>query len=206
MHGDSAAGSAGPTARRQEGPERVSRNRHGNAASPRTRGGGETALNVRHIRIVEANLDDPTHGQAVLEMVNAYARDPMGQGQDLPEAVQRDLVAGLRRHPTTMIVLAYDGERPIGVAVCFVGFSTFFARPVVNIHDLSVIPGYRGQGVGRRLLEHVEARARELGCAKLTLEVNAGNVGAQHLYRRFGFSDGTPGGVGAVWFLQKRIG
>jgi ribosomal protein S18 acetylase RimI-like enzyme len=155
---------------------------------------------------VDANLDDPTHRQAVLEMVNAYARDPNGQGRDLPEAVQHDLVAGLRRHPTTMILLAYDGARPVGVAVCFLGFSTFAAKPLINIHDLSVIPGYRGQGVGRRLLERVEARARELGCAKLTLEVSADNVGAQELYRRFGFNDGRPGGVmGGVWFLQKRI-
>ncbi|MDR7417549.1 MAG: GNAT family N-acetyltransferase [Armatimonadota bacterium] len=155
---------------------------------------------------MRANLDDPAHQQAVLAMVNAYARDPMGQGRDLPETVQRDLVPGLRRHPTTLIFLAYDGERPIGVAVCFVGFSTFAARPLVNIHDLSVVAGYRGQGVGRRLLERVESAARELGCAKITLEVNADNVGAQHLYRRFGFRGGGSGDdLNRVWFLQKRL-
>jgi ribosomal protein S18 acetylase RimI-like enzyme len=158
------------------------------------------------IAIVEANLDDPRHHDAVREMVNAYARDPMGQGRDLPEAVLGELVPGLRGHPTTLIMLAYDGGLPVGIAVCFVGFSTFAARPLINIHDVSVIPAYRHRGIGRQLLAAVEARARAMNCVKLTLEVNAANVTAQQLYRRVGFSDGRPdGGMGTVWFLQKRL-
>lgn len=156
--------------------------------------------------VMEADLEDPTHQHAVLWLVNAYARDPMGNGRDLPEDVREKLIPGLRKHPASLIFLAFHGDTPVGIAVCFLGFSTFAARPLINIHDLAVRPEYRQQGVGRRLLERVEAKARELGCCKLTLEVREDNHPAQRLYRTVGFGnvesavEATP-----VRFLEKRL-
>jgi ribosomal protein S18 acetylase RimI-like enzyme len=161
---------------------------------------------MEELTVIEADLANPRHQEAVVHLVNMYARDPMGQGRDLAEDVRRDLISGLRRHPTTLILLALHGDLPVGIAVCFVGFSTFAARPLINIHDLAVTPEYRGQGAGRALLEHIEAKGRALGCDKLTLEVNADNLPAQALYTRCGFGDGKPDGrIGRVWFLQKRL-
>lgn len=157
---------------------------------------------VDDITVLDADLDDPRHARAVVELIAAYARDPMGLGRDLDAGVRAALLDGLRAHPTTMVVLAFDADRPVGIAVCFVGFSTFAARPLVNIHDLAVLPDARGRGVGRRLLEHVEARARARGCCKITLEVLDRNEPALRLYRAFGF--GGDGG-GMTRFLQKRL-
>lgn len=128
----------------------------------------------------------------------------MGGGRDLPVAVRDRLISGLRQHPTSLVFLAFDAATPVGVAVCFLGFSTFAARPLINIHDLAVLPDYRGQGIGSLLLERVEAKGRELGCCKLTLEVRADNHRAQRLYQRFGFG-GVPSEHDTVrnWFLQK---
>jgi GNAT superfamily N-acetyltransferase len=123
------------------------------------------------IRIVEADLSLAEHQEAVLAMVDAYSRDAMGNGKPLDQDVRTRLIPGLRRHPTTLILLAFDGVQPIGAAVCFIGFSSFTAKPIINIHDFVVLPTSRGKGIGRRLLEAVEAKARELGCCKLTLEV-----------------------------------
>jgi ribosomal protein S18 acetylase RimI-like enzyme len=161
---------------------------------------------MQDLVIVEADLENPEHQAAVVAMVNAYARDPMGNGRDLPQDVRHELIPGLRRHPTSLIFLAFDGKEPVGVAVCFLGFSTFAARPLINIHDLAVIPQYRGQGIGRRLLERVEAKGRELGCCKLTLEVRNDNKPAQQLYEKVGFNNGAAA-VGPVrmWFLEKRL-
>jgi ribosomal protein S18 acetylase RimI-like enzyme len=155
--------------------------------------------------IIEADLADPQHQEAVVAMVNAYARDPMGNGQDLPEAVRHALIPGLRQHPTALIFLAFDGEAPVGIAVCFLGFSTFAARPLLNIHDLAVIPEYRGRGVGRRLLEQVEAKGRELGCCKLTLEVREDNHTAQQLYWKVGFQHAASAAGTRTWFLERRL-
>jgi ribosomal protein S18 acetylase RimI-like enzyme len=168
------------------------------------RSGGFDAVTA--VTIIEADLDTPQHQQAIIDLINAYARDPMGSGRDLPADVRDRLIPGLRQHPTTLVFLALDGETPVGLAVCFLGFSTFAARPLLNIHDLAVIPEYRGQGVGRLLLEQVETKGRELGCAKLTLEVRADNHRAQRLYQQVGFGDmPTEGGAVRNWFLQKGL-
>ncbi len=156
--------------------------------------------------IVQADFDNPTHQEAVVRLIDAYAQDPIGLGHELPENVRAALIPGLRRHPATLIFLALSGEDPVGIAVCFLGFSTFAARPLLNIHDLAVLPAYRRQGVGRQLLSQVERKARALGCCKLTLEVKEDNVRAQHLYEKVGFDGIHVGGTGsAMWFLEKKL-
>jgi ribosomal protein S18 acetylase RimI-like enzyme len=139
------------------------------------------------IRIVEADLKLPEHREGVLAMVDAYSMDAMGSGKPLDRDVRRRLIPGLQRHPTTLIFLAFEGKQPVGVAVCFIGFSTFAAEPLVNIHDCLVLPAFRGKSVGRRLLEAVEGKARELGCCKLTLEVMDNNDRALRAYKGAGF-------------------
>ena len=154
--------------------------------------------------IIQANLDDPRHQTHVMEMVRAYARDPMGNGGDLSDDVRTRLIPALRAHPTTLVFLAFDADRPIGIAVCFLGFSTFAARPLVNVHDLHVIEGYRRRGVGAGLLGAVEEKARELDCCKLTLEVLEENAPALSVYERFGLRPrAKPEESGCVFFRQK---
>ena len=127
------------------------------------------------------------HQRDILAMTAAYAEDPMGNGGPLPPDVLERLITGLREHPTTLIFLAYVDEDVVGIATCFVGFSTFTARPLINIHDLAVLPEFRGQGIGRSLLDAVEQGARERGCARVTLEVLENNLRAKQLYEAAGF-------------------
>jgi ribosomal protein S18 acetylase RimI-like enzyme len=138
------------------------------------------------IRIVEADLSLSQHQEAVLAMVDAYSRDPMGNGRPLDSDVRARLIRGLQEHPTTLIFLAFDEDNPVGAAVCFIGFSTFAAKPLINIHDFVVLPAARGKGVGRRLLEAVE-KTRKLGCCKVTLEVMDNNHQALQMYQAAGF-------------------
>ncbi|MEY3775141.1 MAG: hypothetical protein RLZZ129_1921 [Verrucomicrobiota bacterium] len=159
------------------------------------------------LRYLQADLDRPDHQAAVLAMVDAYSRDPMGDGAPLSAEARERLIPGLRAHPTTLVFLAYDGETPVGVAVCFLGFSTFAARPLVNLHDVCVVPTHRNRGVGRGLLAAVEARARELGCCKLTLEVLDQNHRALKTYLAAGFQRYTlQPGAGEAIFLTKKLG
>jgi GNAT superfamily N-acetyltransferase len=154
--------------------------------------------------ITEADLARGDHAQAVVDLIDAYARDPMGNASPLSAEVRAALVPGLRAHPTTLVFLAYRGETPIGVAVCFRGFSTFAARPLVNVHDLAVLPAHRGQGVGRALLAAVEQKARDLGCCKLTLEVQENNQRARRTYAAMGFaqSEHQPAAGGALFYTK----
>jgi ribosomal protein S18 acetylase RimI-like enzyme len=140
------------------------------------------------VEIIEADLNVKQHQQAVVELIDAYARDRMGNGAALAEDVRSALIPGLQKHPITVIFLAFRGTLPIGIAVCFRGFSTFAARPLINIHDLAVLPAHRGYGAGRLLLEAVEGKARSLGCCKVTLEVQENNRRARHVYEAAGFA------------------
>jgi len=158
------------------------------------------------IRIVQADLTLPEHREAVLAMVDAYSRDTMGSAKPLAPDVRARLIPGLQRHPTTLIFLAFEGEQPVGVAVCFVGFSTFAAKPLINIHDCMVLPAFRGNGVGRRLLGAVEGKARELGCCKLTLEVMEKNDRALRAYEAAGFGRySLQEDAGTAIFLSKPL-
>ena len=141
------------------------------------------------LRIRQADLKNPRDGVAVVTILDSYAADPRGGGQALPRDVRERLVPALQEHPTTLVLLAFAGEEAIGIAVCFTGFSTFRARPLLNIHDLAVLPPYRGKGVGRALLAAAEDHARREGCCKMTLEVQDANSRARTIYQRFGFED-----------------
>jgi ribosomal protein S18 acetylase RimI-like enzyme len=92
------------------------------------------------------------------------------------------------------------------MAVCFRGFSTFAARPLINIHDIYVDPPCRGWGVAHLLLEAVEAKARAMECCKLTLEVQERNTKALRLYEHFGFTEGIyDPEAGRVLFRWKAL-
>ncbi len=98
-----------------------------------------------------------------------------------------------------------NGEA-VGISVCFVGFSTFSARPLINIHDLAVLPAQRGNGVGRQLLAGVERKARDLGCCKVTLEVLENNRRALKLYAAAGFARATyTAEAGGALFFSKKL-
>lgn len=154
--------------------------------------------------IVEADLDRPEHQAAVVALTAAYARDPMGNGAPLPAEVLDRLVSGLKAHPTTLILLAYEDGPAVGIATCFLGFSTFAARPLVNIHDFSVLPERRRRGIGRQLLEAVEAKARALGCCRVTLEVQENNTRARTTYERAGFAQAVYGDTtgGSLFYVK----
>ncbi len=161
-----------------------------------------TAIHIR-----PADLEQPDHAAALLLLLDAYASDPMGDGRGLSAEARACLIPALRRVPRAFVVLAFADEEPVGVAVCFAGFSTFRARGLFNVHDLAVLPRWRGQGIGRRLLRAVEAEARARGYCKITLEVRADNGAAMALYRRLGYGAGVSAGDAAQYlFMERRLG
>jgi ribosomal protein S18 acetylase RimI-like enzyme len=158
------------------------------------------------IEIREANLAESADAEALLEVLDSYARDPMGGAAALPADVRQRLIPALRQQPQALVLLAFDSAHVVGLANCFFGFSTFAARPLLNVHDLAVLPTHRGQGIGRALLQAAEERARLRGCAKLTLEVREDNARARGLYHDHGFRDfELPGGSHRTFFLSKSL-
>ena len=163
-------------------------------------GDSESSLEIR-----EADYADRSDASGIVAVLDSYATDPVGGGEPLSPDVRERLVPALREQPDALVLLARAEGRPVGIAVCFYGFSTFLARPLLNVHDLAVIPTHRGRGIGRALLAQVEVRARERGCCRLTLEVQDDNLAARGLYESLGFGDVVYGESGPTRFLSKPL-
>ncbi|NJK34345.1 MAG: GNAT family N-acetyltransferase [Oscillatoriales cyanobacterium SM2_2_1] len=161
----------------------------------------------REVEIVLADLTLAAHRDALIQLMQLYTRDPMGGGQELSDYARVNLPHELAKRSSAHVIIAlFDGE-PVGLAICFDGFSTFACKPLLNIHDLVVDPIHRGQGISKKLLEKAEQIAIELGCCKLTLEVLEGNNTAMAAYRSFGFkSYELDPKMGRALFLEKKLG
>ena len=143
------------------------------------------------MHVLIADLDLPQHASAVVDLLDMYCRDFFGKGAPLGEDVRQRLIPGLKKAGGTCF-LAQDGEAFVGLAICLPSFSSFRARPLLNIHDIAVVPDQRGKGIGRALLSAIEEEARRRGCCKVTLEVRSDNALARDLYRRCGFRSTEP--------------
>ena len=165
-----------------------------------------SALN-HPIRICRVDYADPLHARALVGLLDAYAHDPMGGGKGLSDYAKTHVVAGLASRPQAFSVLGFAqdaGQTPVGLVNCIEGFSTFAAKPLVNIHDVIVLPDWRGRGVAGAMLEAVLQIARDRGACKLTLEVLSGNQKALRTYAKLGFDAyQLDPEAGMAQFLQK---
>lgn len=160
------------------------------------------------IEIREADLSKEADAAGLLAVLDSYATDEMGGGVPLDAAARQRLIPALREQSNALVLLAFHSEAAgaVGLATSFYGFSTFAARPLLNVHDLCVLPAFRGRGIGRALLAEAEARAQARGCVKLTLEVLESNARARGLYYSHGFRDFELGGVvRRTLFLSKPL-
>jgi len=159
------------------------------------------------LTVVEANLTLPAHGQALMQLLNEYALDPMGGAEPLSEHVKNNLLPALQKRPITWAVLAFDGAIPAGLIISFEGFSTFACQPLLNLHDVVVSQPYRGKGVFKLMLQQLEEIAQRLGCCKLTMEILEGNRHAMAAYRAHGFAGyELDPAMGKAVFWQKKLG
>ncbi len=115
---------------------------------------------------------DAAHAPAV----SALEAQVMGS-----DAWNEQLVADELPRPDRVWWAAYDGEQLLGYA------GGWGVDGQVQILKVGVDPSQRRRGIARELLARVAADARDLGAATCSLEVRAGNAGAQAFYGALGF-------------------
>lgn len=91
-----------------------------------------------------------------------------------------------------MLTLVAEDEAGERAGFIMVGRSTsvFTDQQQAFVYDVAVAPAFRRRGIGRRLMEHAEAYAREKGMEFITLMVDSRNDAARNLYAQLGFEDG----------------
>lgn len=158
------------------------------------------------IELLIADYNNEQHAKDLINLLSAYALDPMGGKEALPVYVKENLVATLAKRSDFFTVLCYVNGEAAGLLNCIEGFSTFSCKPLINIHDCAVLNKYRGLGLSLKMFAEAEKVAIQRGCCKLTLEVLEGNKIAKNAYEKLGFSGyELDPRLGRALFWEKKI-
>ncbi|MBN2442989.1 MAG: GNAT family N-acetyltransferase [Spirochaetales bacterium] len=125
-------------------------------------------------------------------VLESYMKDPMGAASSYTGIMKERLIRDLLQCSNLALFLGYSGSNIAGTAVCFIVYSTFLAKPALNIHDLAVLPDFRKKGLGRQLLQTVETFSLSENMGRITLEVRRDNTYARNLYQQMGYQAGNP--------------
>jgi len=93
----------------------------------------------------------------------------------------KDIARKLAVQPELFLVGLVDGAVMASVMAGYEGHRGW-------MNYLAVAPRFRGRGLGRVLVEHVERLLLERGCPKLNLQVRASNPQAVEFYRHLGYA------------------
>jgi len=133
-------------------------------------------------KIRPARVDDVPIILQLIRDLATYERAP-----DDVVATEEQLVEVLfGERPVAEVLLAYEGESPVGFAVYFYNFSTWLGRPGLYLEDLFVRPDKRGKGYGRALLVELAKIARDRECGRMEWAVLNWNEPAIKFYRALG--------------------
>ena len=132
---------------------------------------------------------EPGDGVAMSDYVSrlvAEKLDTILLNHEISPAEEEETIRRFAADEHSVFLLALDGERVVGMLD--IRGHEHPAKRHWGVFGMSVDASYRGQGVGRRLLERGIAEARSWpGFCRLELGVTPWNTRAIELYERLGF-------------------
>ena len=143
----------------------------------------------KNIQIIKGDLNIAEHAEHFLRLTAAYMADPMGKAEAWTEEQKTKVVGEMKDHPCSLILFAKSAGKFVGICTCFYAYSTFLAKPLLNIHDIYVEESMRGKGISKQLVQAIEEFAKQKNCGKITLEVRKDNLNARDLYKSQGFTE-----------------
>lgn len=156
-------------------------------------------MDYMKVEIVDFSLQE--HQAAFFRLLDAYMLDEMGLQRPLEHLHAEKVMTDLRQHSSYRGFMVKKGSEYLALANCFINYSTFAGRRLINIHDFVVHPQHRGQGAGLFLLNAIAGYARENNFCRINLEVREDNDKAMNLYRKFGFNECEP----KMFFWEKWV-
>ena len=143
-----------------------------------------------------ANRDDAAAIGQLLYAFNREFDDPTPEPATLAERIRQLLDAG-----DTVVLLAGGG--PDGLAVLRLRAAIWSAGLECYLAELYVTPAWRGQGLGRALMDAALREARDRGADTMDIGVDEPDLAARRLYESLGFTN-RAGGDGPLMFVYER--
>lgn len=141
---------------------------------------------------IKIDLTNNEHCDALISLLNDYMEDEMGWNKSMPKGLGVKVIEGLTAQNNFIGFFVRINGEYAGLANCFINFSTWQAKQLLNIHDLIVSPNHRRLGVGEYLLNEIHNFCANNEMCKVTLEVRDDNTKAQALYKKVGYKPMDP--------------
>lgn len=117
-----------------------------------------------------------------------YAQPDMDNGQVLAIKEAEELLAQFSHYPNYRLFVACDANRVVGTFALLVMHNLAHqGTPSAIVEDVVVSDAHQSQGIGRVMMHHAMALAREAGCYKLVLSSNQKRQRAHAFYESLGF-------------------
>ena len=127
----------------------------------------------------------PDDAGVILSFIRALA--DYEKLSDQVTATEDDLRSSLFGERTVAeVLLAHEGEFPVGFALFFHNYSTFLGKTGIYLEDLFVKYEYRKKGYGKALLVHLARLANQRGCGRFEWSVLDWNAPSIEFYRGLG--------------------
>jgi GNAT superfamily N-acetyltransferase len=146
------------------------------------------------MKLREATVQDV---DAVVDLVTAMLREmasyggrALGEEAQVKSLLRTRFTDSLEKDNHAYLLAPVEGaeEELAGIVEASIisPYAVFQPKPLVHVHSLYVLPRYRGERIGRRLLEEVLDWGKRRGCTEAELNVLACNP-ARELYESLGF-------------------
>ena len=125
--------------------------------------------------------------QTFLREDEHYLDSSAAYGDAGPKALTRAIALFLRRPELGFVWLAYADGKPAGCCVVCYAVSTSMGKVVGKLDDVFVAAGYRGKGVGTRMLAALKVELKKKKIGRIDTAVHMRNPDAARYYARLGF-------------------
>lgn len=105
-----------------------------------------------------------------------------------PVSVLPERIEAIANTGTTHLLVCDDGGEIIATAlVCLCQDVMFDNQPFALVENLVVSADYKREGIGKSMMDHIEAFCLEQDCSKIMLQTSSENRDARDFYTAMGY-------------------